>query len=914
MENKTQARVRSPLTKRVFRDMLRDHKRYIMIFLMLVLTIGFVSGIYVANYSMMTSLEAGAATFHREDGHFLLSGPLDEGTLSGIATGELADVVAALRERAYDEARGEVEAAVAEGVAEAVREEVRAAIRAGAEAAVNAELDGIVVTEEERRRAVDEAVEKALAESFDGAFAEALDEAMSSSEYDDALSEAWGEAKAEIDRRIDEECDELSDRYELDGELQPVPVTVRELFYKERPETFEGRSDYEGTIRVYGERREVDLYDLIEGRAPGGEDEIVIDRMHADNVGIEVGDTINVGDAAFRVVGLASFVDYTSLYKNNTDTIFDALTFDVAMTTDEGFERIDSEVYANYAFTYERQPEDEYEEKELSERFLKSLVTHVAAAGGELEIRDYVPAYMNQAIIFAPDDMGSDKTIGGALLYILTAVMAFIFAVSISATLEAEAPVIGTLRSSGYTKAELLRYYMSAPIMIVALAAVVGNALGYTVFKNIVVGMYYNSYSLPTYKTLFTPEAFIKTTLVPTALMAVIDLFVIMRALRLSPLRFLRRELRQSRKRRAVRLPNFGFFSRFRMRVITQNIPAYVMLFCGITFVMLLLSMAVGMPSTLRYYQDSITEMMFVEEQVILNDDVDGDGKAITTDTPGAERFSLTTLVRRSDIFDEEVSVYGVSGDSSYIKLDGGFPGEDADAVFISRAYADKYGVREGDIVVLSEKYERRDYTFTVCGIYEYSAGIAVFMSNARFNSVFEREEGSFSGYMANEHIADIDEKYVAKTITSEDVTKMARQLDHSMGDYMLYFQYACAAASAIILYLLTKLVIEKNERSISMAKILGYSDGEVASLYLIPTAIVVFLSEFLAIYIGYVVIGLIWHGIMMELGGWFAFVMTPGDFAREFVLVLIAYLAVTVMDFFRIRKIPTALALKNME
>ena len=81
---------------------------------------------------------------------------------------------------------------------------------------------------------------------------------------------------------------------------------------------------------------------------------------------------------------------------------------------------------------------------------------------------------------------------------------------------------------------------------------------------------------------------------------------------------------------------------------------------------------------------------------------------------------------------------------------------------------------------------------------------------------------------MSNEMITDIDEKYIAKEITADDITKLARQLDHSMGAYMLYFQYVCLIIAAIIIYLLTKIIIEKNETSIAMSKILGYSDGEI--------------------------------------------------------------------------------------
>lgn len=489
--------------------------------------------------------------------------------------------------------------------------------------------------------------------------------------------------------------------------------------------------------------------------------------------------------------------------------MFDAITFDVAMTTNEGFARISGATHYNYAFLYKNKPADLYAERELSDNFLKALITQTAVSENAPEIKNYVPEYANQAVQFAPDDMGSDKAMGGVLLYILTAVLAFIFAVTISTTLETEASVIGTLRASGYTKGNLIRYYMSTPVIVVIAAAIVGNILGYTCLKQVIVAMYYNSYSLPTYETIWTPEAFIKTTVIPIILMIAINFIVIIRSLKASPLQFLRHDLKKTKRKKAVRLPKWKFFRRFRMRVFLQNIPNYGMLLVGISFVMLLLSMAVGMPSTLAYYQDPIGDMMFAQDQVILIDTKDEDGNVITTQTDGAERFSVTSLERKTDIYNEEISVYGIIDHSRYIRFGDAF-WNDETAVYISQAYAEKYNVHTGDSITLSERYEHKDYTWTVYDIYPYSAGIAVFMTNAQFNAVFERDADSFSGYLSDEMITDIDEDYIAKEITLNDLTKLSRQLDHSMGSYMLYFQYVCMIVAAILLYLLTKMIIEK--------------------------------------------------------------------------------------------------------
>ena len=905
-------RPKNPLNKRVWRDCLRDWKRYLMIFVMLVVTIGFVSGMYVANNSMMQSLDSGAEKFNREDGHFELSAKADDALISAIESGERADIVSVFRERAYKEAEPEVEQAVKDAVTEKVREQVEAAIREQVTAAVDEQISaatamGMEITEDQRDAAVKEALDTAMADNYDTAVADALETAFSSDDYKTALSDAMNEARSEIDKEIDEKYDELSERYDLAADSDPVPVSVCELFYKENAETIPTDPEYKGIVRIYSERRKYDLYDILQGHAPENEREIIIDRMHADNISVSVGDVIRVGSTEFTVVGLAAFVDYTTLYESNTDTMFDALTFNVAMTTDEGYSRITGAEHANYAFVYKNKPDGVYAEKTASDSFLKALITQTAVSEDKIEIKDYVPAYANHAITFAPNDMGSDESMGGVLLYILIIVLAFIFAVSTNATLEKEASVIGTLRASGYTRGEMLRYYMSAPVIVVIIAAIVGNILGYTLFKYIVVAMYYNSYSLPTYETIWTPDAFVKTTIVPIILMFVINLFIISKTLRLSPLRFLRHDLRRTKRKKAVRLPKWKFL---------QNIPNYITMFVGVTFVMLLLSMAVGMPETLKYYQDSVADMMFAEDQLILISTEDDDGNTITTETQGAERFSLYSLMHRTDSFDEEVTVYGISEGSSYITLsDSYYNDEDRNSqVYVSEAFSEKYGVHTGDSITLSEKYEDREYEFSVYGIYDYSAGIAVFMSPDRFNRIFGKDDDNFSGYISDTPITDIDEKYIAKEITSDDMLKLTKQLDHSMGAYMTYFQYVCVIVAAIILYMLTKIIIEKNERAISMVKILGYDDREIASLYTITTAIVMFFTEFAAIFIGYEVMGIVWKVILMKLGGWFPFIIPMSGFVKEFLLVFAAYLLITVFDFIRIRRIPKVLALKNVE
>ena len=140
--------------------------------------------------------------------------------------------------------------------------------------------------------------------------------------------------------------------------------------------------------------------------------------------------------------------------------------------------------------------------------------------------------------------------------------MAFVFGITSSNTIMKESHVIGTLLASGYTRAELIRHYMSMPIIVTLIGAVIGNILGYTVLKDVCAGMYYGSYSLPTYTTIWNAEAFLLTTVIPIILMILVNFTILYRKLSLSPLKFLRRDLKTSEACSLFK-PEAGIFQPF---------------------------------------------------------------------------------------------------------------------------------------------------------------------------------------------------------------------------------------------------------------------------------------------------------------------------------------------------------------
>lgn len=695
------------------------------------------------------------------------------------------------------------------------------------------------------------------------------------------------------------------------SEFEKNSVTVYENFFKNEGEDSDSDGKTDGTVRVYKKTDDINLACLMQGSFPEKADEIAIDRMHADNVGLKTGEEIKIGGKTFKITGLIAYVNYSTLHEKSTDFMFDALKFDVAMVTSDGFDRLESDTNYGYAWKYDTEPKGDAEKKSKSEKFLEEIGSATVVQGNQL--KDYVPAYANPAITFAADDMGSDKAMGGVIMNVLIAIIAFIFAITISSTISAESTAIGTLRASGYTRKEMIMHYLATPVIVTLVSAVIGNILGYTLFKKIVVSMYYNSYSLPAYKTVLSTEALVKTTLIPLVLMIAVNLAVITKMMRKTPLQFLRHDFSKATKRKALRLPEWKFVTLFRVRIIFQNISGYAVLVVGIAFVMVMLAMAVGMPSTLKYYKENTSELMFAQHQYILKSCINESGNFVKTSNSDAEKFCMTSLEKKSDSIDEEVSVYGIQDKSKYVKIPR-FDDLDEKEVYISEPFAEKYNLTKGDNLTLDEKYDKKRHKFKVAGIYGKSTSVAVFMPIENFREVFDLEDNQFTGFMADSKIKDIDEKLIATEITKEDITKMCDQLDHSIGSYMTYFQVLCILLSAALIYLLTKLIIEKNEKAISMIKILGFTNREIAGLYMIATSIVVVAADLLGIFVGTEVMKYAWAVIMRSYNGWFKFVMTPADYGKMFIFVLAGYLLVTIIDYKRIKKIPMDEALKNME
>ena len=198
--------------------------------------------------------------------------------------------------------------------------------------------------------------------------------------------------------------------------------------------------------------------------------------------------------------------------------------------------------------------------------------------------------------------------------------MAFVFVVLTNATIEEESAVIGTLMASGYRRRELVLHYLALPAAVGLLAAGLGTALGVALFTSPMRDLYYGSYSLPPFHVSWDWGIFVKTAVVPSALLVGITLLALLHKTRRTPLQFLRHEASgKSGTKRGVRLPErLGFVARFRLRVFLRNLGNFATLFVGIGFASLLLLFSLAILPTMTHYADNLESSLVASHQYVL--------------------------------------------------------------------------------------------------------------------------------------------------------------------------------------------------------------------------------------------------------------------------------------------------------
>ena len=309
-------------------------------------------------------------------------------------------------------------------------------------------------------------------------------------------------------------------------------------------------------------------------------------------------------------------------------------------------------------------------------------------------------------------------------------------------------------------------------------------------------------------------------------------------------------------------------------------------------------------------------KQFFVLADKAANVDDSDDAHPVNTKANGksavvqAEKYTVTSLdiARLSKEGFESLSVYGIQENSSYWDVDVA-----GDKVAVGAGLADKYGVKAGDEIVLHDKYAGSDYRFTVSSTCGSLGNTNVYMSRSMLNKTLGKAADYFNGYASDKELK-LDSLYVASDLTPASMDKITEQMADSMGDMTSMITGVSVVFFIILMYLLTKTVIDHSARAISYMKVFGYRDREINRLYIRSITAAVAISLVACLPLIMWVLSLVVKVAFARFTGNFVIAIDWTYFAVDIALGLVCYAVVAAVHVRHIKRVPLSLALKVQE
>ncbi len=668
-------------------------------------------------------------------------------------------------------------------------------------------------------------------------------------------------------------------------------LTIYNSYFKEE--------DHQGhVVRTFAIEDRIGIVndcEIMKGTLPTKENEIALDRSYCDSNNLNVGDEYTTNSGTFIITAQVALVDYSSLFQNNSDALMNTKSFCVALVTKDTFNNVlTSSLHYNYAYRFNGELTDAQKD-EQSEKLMTYL--YVVTLKG---LENFVPVSQNQAIYYSIDDVEHDLVFLEIFFYLIVVGLAFVFAITTKTKIEQEAKTIGTLKAMGYSRMNILGHYLILPALATFVGAALGNVLGYTYFADFTTSLYYRSYSLPPYTLTFSAKAFLLVTLVPIALVLLISFIILFKKLGVPTKTFLQGRVKKRKKPTAFELPKkMSYMNKVHFRVLSTAKSVYVSLAIGLLFANLIAMFGLCLNPMLTNFKKQIMDSQVAPYVYVLKSDYE-------VSDPSAEKIKVASLNVGSD----SVQIIGVSKwgeDSNYLTDINLVSGE----CVISRDMYEKYRLKTGSTFTAKEEYSSNEYTLKVSSLKDQSGAFYVYMDMATFDTIL-KDVQSLNGYLSQNEL-EIPEDKIYTVITINDLNATADQMTISMSDVFVMFDIFAIILFFVIIYLLARIVIEKNSQSIAMMKILGFNNLEINRAYNLTTGIAVLVFDIITIPLAYLLLRFLWIWIMTQrMKGWITFYIAPWIYFALVAMAIGAFLIVFLIEYFKTKKIPLSLALKR--
>ena len=521
-------------------------------------------------------------------------------------------------------------------------------------------------------------------------------------------------------------------------------------------------------------------------------------------------------------------------------------------------------------------------------------------------LTQFLIAADNPRIDAAAGDVIINRFAGILAGIILMVLFTYVISVFVIHNIEKESSVIGALYALGVTRGQLLFHYLLNPMLIAFLGGVVGCLLGFSKYgTGWQMGDSIAYYSLPPMRIVTPGYLLFYSLIMPPVTAVVVNYLVINKKLKCTALSLLRNEQTAGKAGRIqnMNLGNMKFLLRFQIRQMLREIRSAFAVVIGMFICLLILIMSIDCAVLCINFGNACLEETKYAYMYTY--------KYPTEDVPeGGTPAYVENLKKEAYGYNLDVTVLGIDDDNPY------FPIATADKkneIVISSAAAQKFGVKAGDKLVLSDEVNERDYAFTVKNIVNFTSGVYVFLDRDVMQELFDQEDNYYNVVFAD-HALDIDNGRLYATVSKENVEESSQIFTDMMGPMVVMLVAISALIFMIVMYLMMKVMIDRSAFSISLMKVFGYRRREIRRLYLDGNFYVILLGALICVPLAKWSMDLVYPYCIANVAIGMDLKFTPQIYIMIYGGILLCYMVINFLLVGRLNKLVPAEVLKNRE
>ncbi|MCR4716376.1 MAG: ABC transporter permease, partial [Lachnospiraceae bacterium] len=428
----------------------------------------------------------------------------------------------------------------------------------------------------------------------------------------------------------------------------------------------------------------------------------------------------------------------------------------------------------------------------------------------------------NPRIFATKNDKAVDISVGLAAGAVLLILMAYVISVFVVHTIESESSIIGTLYSMGVTKNDLIVHYITLPVVVTLLSGLLGGAIAATgVMVPTIAESSYQYFSIPFFEFHVQGYLWFYCIVVPPVIAAVVDSFIINKKLNKTALSLIKNEKKQGRNSN-IKLKGMNFVSAFRIRQMIREMRSSFAVVLG----MLLSLMVFMMAANCYLLCNSISKDNKKDTKFEYMYSLKYPEEKAPSDAHEAYAY---TFKKETLGYNYDVTLLGIHDDNPYFDVD---LNDSKEKVAVSNAFAEKFGLKEGDDFVVNDEEQELKYAFTIEKIVQYSSSFYIFMDIDTMRDMLGQTDEYYNVLFSDKKI-DIDPGRLYATTSRNDIVKGANIFVELMMPMVFTLVFASVVIFMVVMYLMMKVMIDRSAFNISLIKVFGYRRKEIKRLYL---------------------------------------------------------------------------------